>query len=381
MIGVLATIIALYLLLILGFTLGLRRLPSFEPALQEARHSFSILIVFRDEKDNLPPLIAHLDQLNYPKDKFEILLIDDASSDGSLKLVKSLQKELTSLNMRIHEFKTSSFSHKKDALELGVREASFDWIITTDADCTFDSGFLNAYDQFLNRHPAKMVAGPVICTAEDSLLDRFQSLDFLSLQGSTMGSFGGRDSIPFLRPFMCNGANLCYSKEAFLELGGYQGNKDIASGDDVFLLEKMLERHENEVYFIKSRSALVQTKPKETWKELFEQRKRWASKSTAYKNSFAKIVGLLVLLANFSLILGLALGLAGLIPWPYFGLLFVMKINVDFVLIFNTASLWEQQQAMKSFVMSSFLYPFFVVGVTLQSLTGSYNWKGRTYKK
>ena len=381
MILVLATIMALYLVLIAAFTLGLRRLPPFEPGTLKPLNSFSILVVFRDEKDNLPMLTKHLEQLNYPKDKFEVILIDDDSGDGSLDLLKSLQNDLSTLKMRIYEFNTPSSSPKKDALEMGIREASFDWIITTDADCVFGPDFLNAYDQFLKENPAKMVAGPVICATDDSFLHRFQSLDFLSLQGSTMGGFGGKDSIPFLRPFMCNGANICYCKETFLDLGGYEGNKEIASGDDVFLLEKMLQSHGNEVYFIKSESALVQTQPKETWKALIEQRKRWASKSTAYKNGFAKTVGILVLLANFSLIVGLVLGITGSMPWIYLGILFVMKLNVDFLLIYNTASIWEQEEAMKSFVMSSFLYPFFVVWVALLSFSGSYEWKGRSFKK
>jgi len=381
MIGVLVTIMALYLLLIAAFTAGMRRLPSFEPATRDSLHSFSILIVFRDEKDNLPVLVKHLEELDYPKDKFEVILIDDGSQDGSQDLVKSFQRNLPKLKMRLYELKEPTSSPKKDALEMGVREAVFDWIITTDADCVFGSDFLNAYDQFLQSHPSKMVAGPVIYAAEDSFLHRFQSLDFLSLQGSTMGGFGGKDFIPLLRPFMCNGANLCYSKKAFLELGGYQGNKEIASGDDVFLLEKMLENCHNEVHFIKSRSALVQTLPEESWKGLTEQRKRWAAKSTSYTGVFAKTVGVLVLLANFSLILGLVLGFTGSMPWSYFGVLFVMKINVDFLLIYNTASLWNQEQAMKSFVMSSILYPFFIVWIALQSLGGSYTWKGRSFRK
>lgn len=381
MIGVLASIMVLYIVLIAAFTVGMRRLPSFEPLSRNFLHAFSILVVFRDEEDNLPVLVKHLEQLNYPKDKFEVILIDDGSRDRSQDLIKSFQRDLPKLKMRLYELKDPTSSPKKDALEMGVKEAAFDWIITTDADCVFGADFLNAYDQFLNLHPAKMVAGPVIYKTEDSFLHRFQSLDFLSLQGSTMGGFGAKGFIPFLGPFMCNGANICYKKQAFLELGGYQGNKEIASGDDVFLLEKMLESHENQVHFIKSRSALVKTLPKESWKGLTEQRKRWAAKSTSYKGVFAKTVGILVLLANISLILGLVLGFTGLMPWSYFGLLFVMKINVDFLLIYNTASLWDQEQVMKSFVMSSILYPFFVVWIALLSLGGSYTWKGRNFKK
>lgn len=381
MIAILSVIVVLYLALIASLTLGLRWLPAFEPVDSESETSFSIVVVFRNEKDQLPDLIHHLGQLNYPSDKFEVLLVNDGSDDGSVEIVKSLQKNTPALILRILELEKESRSPKKEALELGAREASYDWIITTDADCMMGPDYLSAYDQFLKKQPARMVAGPVICEAGDSFLHRFQALDFLSLQGSTMGGFGARDSIPFIRPFMCNGANLCYDKKTFRQLGGYEGNKDIASGDDVFLLEKMLDKHESEVRFIKSKAALIRTRPKETWKSLIEQRKRWAAKSTSYKNGFARLVGLLVILTNLSLLAGLFLGVSGSASWSHLGILFVMKINLDFVLIYNTAPIGDQQEVMKSFVTSSLLYPFFVVWVALQSLTGNYVWKGRTYKK
>ena len=123
------------------------------------------------------------------------------------------------------------------------------------------------------------------------------------------------------------------------------------------------------------------TGPKETWKSLASQRIRWAAKSTSYKNRFAKAVGILVLTANFSMVMGLALRLAGQLEWPYLGLLFLLKINVDFALIYSAASILGQQNHLKSFVSSSLVYPFFVLWVAFQSLRGGYEWKGRSHKK
>lgn len=381
MIWVLSAIIILYALLIGAFTVGMRRLPVFEPDMMEADLAFSLIVVFRNEEANLNRLIQNLNELNYPKDKFEVLLINDASEDGSLDLVKSLQKELPGLNLRIFELSAPSSSPKKNALELGVRNASYEWIVTTDADCFLSKDYLMAYDQFLSVNSSEMIAGPVISDGQDSFLHRFQSLDFLSLQGATMGGFGGSGFIPFLRPFMCNGANLCYKKDTFSKLGGYSGNKELATGDDVFMLEKMLQKHADKVHFIKSRAALVRTKPKETWKGLVSQRVRWASKTSSYENRFAKFVGLLVFFANASLIFGLVLALLGFLNWPYLGVLFVLKLNADFLLIYSTASLWDQEKVMKSFVVSSFMYPFFSFWVAVKAMGGSYEWKGRSFKK
>lgn len=380
MIWVLSAITILYALLIAAFTVGLRRLPEFEPDMMEADHAFSLIVVFRNEEANLNRLIQNLNELNYPKDKFEVLLIDDASEDGSLDLVKSLQKDLPQLNLRVFELPAPSYSPKKDALELGVRNASYEWIVTTDADCSISKDYLLAYDQFLSVNSSEMIAGPVIISGKDSFLYRFQSLDFLSLQGATMGGFGGSDFIPFLSPFMCNGANLCYKKETFSKLEGYSGNKQLATGDDVFMLEKMVKNHPDQVHFIKSRAAVVSTEAKETWKGLVSQRVRWASKTSSYENRFAKFVGLLVFIANASLVFGFVLALLGFLNWPYLGVLFVLKLNADFLLIYSTASLWGQENVMKSFVVSSFIYPFFSCWVAINALGGRYEWKGRSFK-
>ena len=383
MIWILSISIASYFILIAALTLGIRKLTPFEPAnVEAAEHGFSVIVVFRNEEAQLANLISQFEGLDYPKDKFEVLLVDDASEDSSLELAKSLKKDKPNLNLNVMEFQASSIAPKKEAIETAVGQARYPWIITTDADCRFDSGYLKAYDQFISAHEPKLIAGPVICTSEkDSFLHRFQSLDFLSLQGSTMGGFGGRGVLPGIRPFMCNGANLCYEKQAFIELGGYEGSRERATGDDVFLLEKMMNNYQSQVHFIKSSQALVRTGPKDSWKELVSQRKRWASKSSAYDSVFAKFTGLIVLMANLALIAALGMGFYGSLSWSTAGLLFIVKMNVDFVLIFNTASLWNQQEAMRSFVASSFLYPFFVTWVALQSLRPGYQWKGRRFDK
>ena len=111
--------------------------------------------------------------------------------------------------------------------------------------------------------------------------------------GCTIGGFGIK------KPFMCNGANLCYSKEIFHELNGFEGNNHLASGDDIFLLEKMFKHFPKKTKYLKSDKALIITSAEPTLKKLFQQRIRWASKSTSYSNRFTKIVGLIVLLTIF----------------------------------------------------------------------------------
>ena len=396
---VISILVGLYALLILVFTSGYRRLPGFEPDHSPAQHSFSIIIVFRNEAHNLDHLIGNLNKLDYPADKFEILLVDDESEDDSLELARKLKAEHPDLDISLVESHSelenrsrlenrremndisAPGSPKKEAIEKAVRQAKYDWILTTDADCSLKKEHLRAYDQFIRDHDPILVAGPVICTAGSSFLKRFQLLDFISLQGSTMGSFGGIEISSWIRPFMCNGANLCYRKDAFSAVNGYEGSRHIASGDDVFLLEKMLSNDASRVRFIKSRAATVETLPQDSWGRLVEQRKRWAAKTSSYSDGFGKVVGLLVLLANLSLITGFGFALGGLMSWNVFGLLFLIKINVDFVLLYNTALFFEKQEALRSYLLSGLLYPFFTVFVALLAIRGNYQWKGRSFEK
>jgi cellulose synthase/poly-beta-1,6-N-acetylglucosamine synthase-like glycosyltransferase len=220
-----------------------------------------------------------------------------------------------------------------------------------------------------------MVVAPVTYYELDSFLKRFQLLDFLSLIGATIGGFG------IGKPFLCNGANLAYKKALFLELNGFDGNNTIASGDDIFLLQKVIKEDKNAIRFLKSKAALVKTKPQQNLKSLISQRKRWAAKTSSYNSAFGKIVGLIVLLMNAVLVCGFILTLFSLLHYKLILYVFIIKSLVDFLLLFKTTRFLEQENHLSSFIFSSVLYPFFSVYIAFLSLFSKYKWKGRTFKK
>jgi cellulose synthase/poly-beta-1,6-N-acetylglucosamine synthase-like glycosyltransferase len=125
----------------------------------------------------------------------------------------------------------------------------------------------------------------------------------------------------------------------------------------------------------------VRTNPEKTWKDLVQQRVRWASKTTAYSHVFGKSVGFLVFAANACLLLLAAGSIGGYIPWSFTGILFLVKCNIDFFLLYRTALFFDQTESLRSYLPSSFLYPLFSVWVAMLSFKGSYQWKGRSYKK
>jgi cellulose synthase/poly-beta-1,6-N-acetylglucosamine synthase-like glycosyltransferase len=227
-------------------------------------------------------------------------------------------------------------------------------------------------DNFIQREKVAMIAAAVTYECADSFLHHFQQLDLASLQGATIGSFGIK------KAFMCNGANFAYTKVLFEQLNGFSGNDKIASGDDVFLLQKAVKRFPEQVRYLKSKNAIVTTKPLNDWKSLFHQRVRWASKTSAYQSAFGKLLGLLVFAGNLSLIISLGFVFTDYLSWLNYLVLVLAKFIFDTILI-SKANYFMTSNKMQYLILSSFLYPFFSVGVAFYSLSGKYEWKGRQF--
>ena len=357
--------------LILWLSKGFSRLEKKNyPAVLVPENSFSIVVAFRNEIENLPILLESFIALNYPKHLFEIILIDDFSEDDSWQFVADFQLKNTSIDITLLKNELPS---KKQAIAFAIKNSKNPWIVCTDADCKTPISWLQNFDAFIQKNPTKFLAAPVYLKDESGFLNAFQQLDFFSLMGATLGGFGIK------KPFMCNGANLCYSKTAFEEVEGFKGNLKIASGDDIFLLEKILQKHPNEVHFLASTEAAIETQAVKSWKALFEQRIRWAAKTTNYTLLFAKWVGSIVFLTNFWVLYfwffiektSLSTGLV----------ILSAKLLVDFVLIRKTAFFLNQPNNLKYYIAISIIYPFFTFLVAVLSLFKGYSWKGRTYKK
>lgn len=373
-------IFAMYTALIISLIKGFNQLKSPNTKKSPPENQFSILVPFRNEAQHLPDLLNSFIDLDYPKNKIEFILINDQSDDDSERVISEFSALHKTLNLVMIQNEPKSDSPKKDAIELGVKKASNPWIITTDADCVVPKNWLQVFDDFICSEAPKMIVAPVTYFHGNTFLGNFQLLDFLSLQGTTMGSFGLQGKGPS-RPFLCNGANLCYEKQSFLDVKGYEGNRDIVSGDDVFLLEKMYDSFHEKVRFLKSEEAIVRTSSKNTLRELIHQRVRWAAKTSSYGHAYGKLVGSTVFLTNALLITLLILSILNSFSWVYFGFFFLLKFNLDFLLLHKTAEFFNQTEVLKTYFPSSLVYPFFTVFVALLSFKKSFRWKERTFQK
>lgn len=367
-------IILLYLLLIGSIIIGFDRVKQMPLEDLPTKTNFSIIVPFRNEAEALITLLKSITELNYTTQKFEILFVDDHSEDESVKRIENELKQ-TSIDFTIIKNDNNTISPKKSAITKAISSAKYEWIVTTDADCKLPKYWLDMFDCCIQKTSPKLIIAPVTYHKISSFLMRFQLLDFLSLQGVGIGSFG------LNRPILCNGANLAYTKALFIELNGFDGNTHISSGDDIFMLEKTKSKYQNKIQYLKNEHAIVLTEAQTTFKNLVSQRVRWASKSSSYQSVFSKVSGIIVFLMNGFLVCSPLFVLANFITLKSLFYLIVIKFCTDFLLIFKTGRFFGQESYLISYLVSSFIYPFFAVYVVFISVFKGYKWKDRSYSK
>jgi cellulose synthase/poly-beta-1,6-N-acetylglucosamine synthase-like glycosyltransferase len=370
----LLVVLFVYVVFILQLIFGFSKIKYFKEKDLNPKTAFTIVVPFRNEEKNLDKLLNSISRLNYPINLIQIVMVDDFSEDDSVRIYNNWRLVHESVDTTLLGNLVLSNSPKKDALGRAIPIAKHEWIITTDADCTVNENWLLTIDNYIQQNNPEMIVGSVMYKTKNNWFHHFQQLDLMSLQGTTIGSFG------IGRPFMCNGANFAYTKKFFNQIGGFGGINDKASGDDVLLLQKAVNANKGKVHYLKHNDAIVKTKPENDLSKLFMQRVRWAGKTTGYSNAYAKLLAVVVLWMNLGLVLGYWFATCGKMDWRTFLMAFFVKYTIDYILLYQSNSYLRKG---KFFVplASSIVYPVFASLVGVYSLFGSFKWKGRIHKK
>ena len=326
----------------------------------EEYHTFSIVVPFRNEAQNLADLIESLRLVIYPEDKFEVVFVDDHSTDNSHEIVENLIS-----NNHSYKLIKATKVGKKAAIAEAVNKSKYNYIITIDADCTVKSELINSYNNLLSIRGYKFISGPVIFKGK-SLLTNFLNFELLGLVGV------GASTLNLGKPTIANGANLCFHRQTFLEVGGYEGNENIPSGDDEFLLKKIDQTYPDAIAFNKSIDSVVNTNPPNSFKNLFSQRLRWAGKWRNY--SFLELFPQVFLtVLNFMIILSLfALDVEFSIK------ILLIKIVADVIFMIPVLKFYERFDLLIYGFFIQFFYPFYILLIAFLSLLRVENkWKGR----
>jgi biofilm PGA synthesis N-glycosyltransferase PgaC len=377
-------VIALFILyswLIIYYWLAWRSMPGYLASNSLQKTRISVIIPARNEEKNIGELLQALQEQTYPKELFEVIVVDDHSTDATAAVVQQFS---TVTLIQLKEDNINSY--KKKALETGIAAATGELIVTTDADCLPSKDWIKTIAAFKEQNGSVFIAAPVVLTPSlipypspqsgegGNLLSIFQQLDFMVLQGITGAAVHKKELS------MCNGANLAYEKNGFDKVNGFAGIDNIASGDDMLMMHKIWKQYPDKVHYLKSKKAIVSTQPMKSWKDFFNQRIRWASKGRHYGDKRIILVLVLVYLFNLSFLLLLVAGCWSPQYWFWLIGLWLAKTIIEFPFVYSVSLFFSKKSLMKYFFFFQPLHIAYTIISGLLGQFGTYEWKGRQVK-
>lgn len=329
----------------------------------------TVLIAARNEEEKISYTIDDILAQDYPKHLMEVIIVDDHSTDRTADIIRSYANRGVKL-LQLNEEKPLN-SYKKKAIAEAIALSSGDLMVATDADCRMGPQWLSSVVSYYESEELFMVSSPVTYFEEKSLFERLQTLEFSYLIGIGAAFIGNN------RASTCNGANLAYRKDIFYAVGGFKGIDDLASGDDELLLQKVAEQFPEKIGFLKSREAIVYTHAKHTLEEFLQQRRRWASKSTKYKDKKVVAFAVGIWLFNLSLLINACLGLYNIYFIKLFLVQFALKYVFEVLFLYPITVFYKHTKLLALLIFLSPIHMIYFVYVGLMGNTRKYAWKGR----
>lgn len=373
LISIFSLLLFFYLHFLYRISKGLGNLSS-EVQLNQKDEFVSIIVPFRNERKNIVKNLNSLTSQSINDDKYEIIYVDDNSEDDSFIILSEASKPENVVLLK-SPIKIDARAHKKKALQYAIEKANGDIIITTDADCTHSTKWLETMLTYFDENTA-FVSGPVKFSSNGSLFEEIQKLEFSSL------ILVGAGLIGINSPIICNAANLGFRKSVFFEVGGYDDNLSISSGDDEFLMQKISKQTAYNIKFCLNNNAMTFTSPNENIRQLYQQRKRWASKGFHYADKLIVLKLIIIFLFYVGIPVQLILGVV-------FNSIFLITASISLVLKFiaeykivqiDSNRLFSRTKNIY-FIIAQFLHIPYILISGISGIFGNYQWKGRTIKR
>ena len=365
----LVTIIS-YALIILIFTIGLFL---FKEKKTTIKPFVSVIIPALNEKDHIEKILFDVSNQTYPTEKYEILVIDDESSDITSNLVMALTEKYQNIKLLNAKDGDSTLKFKKRPLDLGIRNSSGEFIIQTDADCQVSNRWLETMVSYFTDNVG-MVIGHSQINYDQSISQQVEALDFLMLSAT------GRSTAQFGLPFAATGQNLAFRKKTFYEVGGFSEFANALGGDDTFLLQSIRNKSDWDIVSALDKNSFTQTVPSLSFQSLISQRRRWASDSLYFRstNPIFFVVIVTTFLANLSILISFAINFVLSGSFQILINCLMIKLLLEGWMMVKTTSIYNCQNLRKAFIPWFFLQIPYIVYMGITTLTPKNKaWGGR----
>lgn len=272
----------------------------------------SVIICAKNEANNLQKFLPYIANQDYSE--FEIVLVNDDSSDNSLEIMLGFQKEMTSDNksVKIISIDKENSVGKKNALRIGIEKSKFEHLLLTDADCKPNSkDWISQMASCFSSKKSIVLGYGAYHKIENSFLNRiirFETL-FTAMQYFSYSLAG--------MPYMGVGRNMAYKKNNYIKAKGFENHSNVISGDDDLFINAIATSQNTEICFTKDSFTI--SAPKTTFKDWIRQKRRHITTAAHYKKTHKFLLGLFYI-SQFSF-------------WFLPIVLFILNYNLLFVLL------------------------------------------------
>lgn len=321
---------------------------------------FSIVIAFKNESVNLENLFKSLSKLTYPSDKFEIILVDDGSTDNSFEKASELCNGRG--NYFVVKADNKKYPGKKGALELGISRANHQYILITDADCNPQNNWLNGYSKKF-QEGFDLLFGFAPFVQSKNVISKISC--FENLRSTILTFVLAKIGLPY----SAAARNIGFKKSSFEKIGGFSKTLETPGGDDDLLIREAV-KNKLKIGIVNEKDSLVLTKSKETFKEYLSQKARHTKTSHHYLPEHKMILGswhLFNILVLFSILL-LPVNLFFVIP-------VLVKLSSDILVILNIQNMFHYKFKVHEIILQQVVYEVFLIINFLFSFRKNIIWK------
>jgi len=338
----------------------------------------SVIVACRNEEKNISNLIEDVKSQCFDENRFEMIVVNDHSEDGTLKILNYESEKWN--NLRIINLDNKVFG-KKNAIKEAAKIAKGEIIICTDADCRVGENWIQTMSDYFTNTDCKFVSASIFYKEQNSLFSKYQMLEILSLV-STSGAAINRK-----KATICNGANLAFRKKEYLEIPDDEFNN--FRTDDVSLLHYFKKNFTNSISFSKQKEAIVSTSESPTFLSYLSQKLRWISTSKSLKDRDTILVSLLVYCMNLFMILTIFLFLYFfpensyddyseiVVIFSFLLIIYLTKFISDYLFLKSVLSFFDKRNLLIYLFPFTLINAVFTVVIVPLSFIIPVKWKGR----
>jgi len=325
----------------------------------------SVVVAVKNEARYIKKCIEALLEQDYPKDRYEIIVVDGMSSDGTWDILRELKKMYPDL--KIYQNPKGNAAAGRN---IGIKHSQGDYIAFIDSDAIAEKNWLKSIKEVFVRTDAIGVGGPDVLPPDS--IPKSRAIG--TIMSSPLASGGGFN--PSVQHIMSSNeayvehiptCNLCVKKEIFAKIGNF--DEEFVKGQDLEFNTRLIMAgyklfHSPKIKVFHYRKMHIHSFSRQIFK--------WAKAKAAIIKKHGllnpayllPLFGLIGLLALFLIALGLNL----LVPFAL--LIFLGSLTYIFVVLFESSRLAMKNKDIILFFYGLLLFPIVHFSYTLGIIYG-----------